>query len=63
MVAVCEVPGAEPVEQKHPEDGAKKAKKPEQRAGVAEAQVEVAEGRQQQRGEDEGGNLIVVGHG
>ena len=51
------------VEQNHRNNGKEKAQKPEQGARVAEAEIKVAEGGEEQRRQDEGREMIKVGHG
>jgi hypothetical protein len=51
------------VEKNHRNDGKEEAQEPEQGARVAEAEIEVAEGGEEQRRQDECREMIIVGHG
>jgi len=51
------------VAQNHREEGKKEAQKPQQRARVTEAEIEVSKGGQQERRQEQGRSVIVIGHG
>src|ERR1039458_2012841 len=63
MSTIGKVPLAQLVQEQHPKGSKEEPQKPEQGTGVPEAQVEMAECRQQERSQDQRRNLIVIGHG
>jgi hypothetical protein len=62
MISFGKIPGAQAVKQGHAKDGEEESKEPEERAGIAEAEKEMAKGRQEKHGQNESRNLVVVGH-
>jgi len=60
---IREVPPDKRVEQDHPDNREQEAQEPEQGACIPEAQIQRPEGGQQERGQDERRNLIIIGHG
>jgi len=56
-------PPGQPVVKDHPDDGEQETKEPEQCPRVSVAQIEMAEHGQQKRRENQGGNVVRIGHG
>ncbi len=57
------IPPAQVVVLQHADCGEEKAEKPEEGAGVAEAEIELEKCRQQKHRKDERGKVVAVGHG